>query len=559
MRIGGLFIFIYFFFQGIIFAQCPEDSLNMVKLYQYDVPGQATSNGVAYSDVWGYVDTAGLEYAILGSTDSILIFNVSDKDSIYKVGAEPGEVVNTWRDMKTYDQYLYATTEGNEGLLIFDLSHLPDSFPRVNQVTSEFTTAHNIYIETDSARLYVVGSNGGVREGMIIYDLESDPEIPVLLAKLRLDTLPGEISSMNYYIHDIFVRGDTAYCSHGYTGYALWDTSNPDSIYRVSNLLQLPTSDNASYAHSSWNTDDNNYAYVATEIGNTQIYVVDQTDKENIFLETTWREPLLECNGLTNNVPHNPYVIGDLLYISYYQDGVNILDISTPDSPVRVGYYDTDTTNNVYNGTTANWGVYPFLPSGLIIGSDTRNGLFVLEYNPPTVPIIISDFYLKSIQDENAVQVFWEIESAINVNKFEVQRSIDGRIFQTIGMLEYDPYFRVFEYVDRNLDFDKYYYRLKTVDFDGSFSLTNIETIEFKPSISYSLSPTVSDGNFELSLSEFNTWNIEVYSVTGRLIEKSQFTGENKVFNYSNFQGGNYYLKISSVHGVQVMKFQIVN
>jgi choice-of-anchor B domain-containing protein len=139
-------------------AQCIEDSLNMELKFRYDDP---TQPGI-YNDVWGYVDQDNREYAIIGASDSILIFDITDTDNVVKVGAEHGDGTCTWRDMKTWRNTLYAGSECGDGLLIFDLSNLPTSFSRINKIDTEFTTSHNIYIDsTNSARLYAVGTNGG--------------------------------------------------------------------------------------------------------------------------------------------------------------------------------------------------------------------------------------------------------------------------------------------------------------------------------------------------------------------------------------------------------------
>jgi hypothetical protein len=77
-----------------------------------------------------------------------------------------------------------------------------------------------------------------------------------------------------------------------------------------------------------------------------------------------------------NSIPHNQLIKGDLLYVSYYYDGLQVYDISDPTLPVRVAHYPTSTEPNLkqYRGA---WGVYPFLPSGNIIVSDMQKGLFV--------------------------------------------------------------------------------------------------------------------------------------------------------------------------------------
>jgi hypothetical protein len=73
-------------------------------------------------------------------------------------------------------------------------------------------------------------------------------------------------------------------------------------------------------------------------------------------------------------------VVGDKLYVSHYEHGVTILDVTTPTSPRQVGFFDTFPSEEEADFHGA-WGVYPFLPSGTILVSsiDGAGGLFVLR------------------------------------------------------------------------------------------------------------------------------------------------------------------------------------
>ena len=57
-------------------------------------------------------------------------------------------------------------------------------------------------------------------------------------------------------------------------------------------------------------------------------------------------------------------------------DGTRVLDITEPENPVEIGYFDTSDWTGLYDG---NWGTYAYLPSGYIISSDRANGLFIFE------------------------------------------------------------------------------------------------------------------------------------------------------------------------------------
>ena len=542
-------------------GQCPPDSMNVELLYHYNDPSQPTVSGNGYNDIWGYVAPDGREYAILGASDSIIIFDVTDPLAITKVGALPGSGVAIWRDMKTYRQRLYAGCDScNEGIRVFDLSTLPASFSQIAQFSTDFVNSHNIYIDTTAARLYAVGANSssGIGEGFAVYDVSAASAVPPLLKKLRLDTLPGEIGSVNYYIHDLFVKDNIAYCSHARTGYGIWNVANLDSIYKLS-ILELPNADNRSYVHSSWNADGDSVAYVATEVwGNEQIYVVDQRDPENTFLETTWKEPLLDCgaNPQTNNVPHNPYVVGNYVYISYYQDGIQILDISNPLAPVRAGYYDLDTSNIEYNGTTGNWGVYPFLPSGTILASDAIQGFYALKFTPAVVPIEILSFEVFPTSERDQASIEWSVASAINVRNFELQRSDNGTDFRKLNDVEYVNNTDTYTFLDKGLENGQYFYRLKTIDFDGSFEFSEVRSIKIEDEISIVVYPTTASNEIMVELSLDNSWNYSIYNTAGALVSKSMFRGKSNLINISNFSSGVYHIQLTNGKQVVSSTFQ---
>src|SRR5690606_26966976 len=63
---------------------------------------------------------------------------------------------------------------------------------------------------------------------------------------------------------------------------------------------------------------------------------------------------------------------------SWYQNGIQVFDISDVTKPVRIGFYDTfpGTKTASYQG---NWGVFPQLGFDKILLSDIQSGLFVLD------------------------------------------------------------------------------------------------------------------------------------------------------------------------------------
>jgi hypothetical protein len=69
------------------------------------------------NDVWGHVDASGVEYAIVGTRKGTSIVSLQNPTAPQEVFWEPG-TESIWRDVNTFQNYAYVTTEADDGLLI---------------------------------------------------------------------------------------------------------------------------------------------------------------------------------------------------------------------------------------------------------------------------------------------------------------------------------------------------------------------------------------------------------------------------------------------------------
>ncbi len=309
------------------------------------------------SDIWGYVDDNGKEYAIVGLENAVSIVDVSNPANPIELENIPG-ASTIWRDMKVWGKYAYVTNEGGNGLLIINLTNLPNSVTFVNRAPNGLTTAHNIFID-ENGIAYILGGNGPNR-GALMLDLNVDPWNPPVI---------GNYSTR--YVHDAFVRNDT-----------LWTAEINDGIFSVidvsnkSNPVVMATQATSSNdAHNLWLSDNGKYLFTTDELPDANIDAYDVSDLGNIS-----RLGVFQSSPGENVIPHNVFLKGDFGIISYYRDGVVIFDATQPGNMIEVGNYDTSPSfsGNGFNGA---WGVYPYLPSGNILVTDIENGLFILSAN----------------------------------------------------------------------------------------------------------------------------------------------------------------------------------
>ena len=351
-----------FSFALLLFSIFPAFSqLNLTQLGYIDLYSMHGDNDL--SDVWGYVDPSGNEYAIVGLQNGTSVCHVTSPATASEVFFEPG-MSSIWRDMKVWNDHAFITTEATNGLLVIDLSTLSAGTP-VALATSYYygppgdtwESAHNLFIDENGV-CYIFGANRD-NGGCIMLDV-TDPTNIIELGKIE-----------DWYVHDGVCKNDTLYLAHISDGFmTVWDVADKTNPVM---LGSSPTPGN--FSHNIWFSDDLNYVYTTDEIPNGYIGEYNVSDPTNIF-ET---DRIQSSPGM-DVIPHNAHFLNDYVITSYYRDGITIHDVSNKGNMVEVGNFDTSPafTGDGFNGC---WGAYPWLPSGNILASDIENGLYILGPN----------------------------------------------------------------------------------------------------------------------------------------------------------------------------------
>ncbi|WP_299073249.1 choice-of-anchor B family protein [uncultured Paraglaciecola sp.] len=355
----------------------------------------------AANDIWGHVDlNSKKEYAIIGLKNGVSVVDVTSPTSPAVVGSVQG-LSSTWRDIKVYQYfdaallrwqaYAYSTTEANEGLTIIDLNDLENGITVVNRQTTD-RSAHNIYISgidytlniataNQTPAVHILGSNqyGGAFRS---YSL-GDPE--TLGTTYR--NLQGKPKDYSHDASSLVVKdaraqtdciqtsnnGCLVFLDFNEDSLIIWDHTDKNQAIR----LGTGTYPNAEYTHSGWWTEDKQFVIVHDELDeqrrglNTTLNIFDISSLSSPTLVGTWTGP-------TRASDHNGFVRGNRYYMSNYERGLTVLDITDPSTPLEVGFFDTYPVSNnaTFNGA---WGVYPFLPSGNILVSDINSGLYIIQ------------------------------------------------------------------------------------------------------------------------------------------------------------------------------------
>ncbi len=174
------------------------------------------------------------------------------------------------------------------------------------------------------------------------------------------------------------------------------------------------------------------------------------------------------------------------------------------------------------------------------------------------VPVELSSF--SAVVSSSVVNLNWETATETNNSGFDVERSSDNRNFASIGFVEGNGTTSersAYSFADGNVETGTYYYRLKQIDFDGSFEYSNVIEVDvslpdnfsleqnypnpFNPSttISFAL-PVDSRINFRV----FNILGQEVYQELNNNLSAGSHTIQ---FNAAELTSGIYLYTVDAV------------
>lgn len=420
---------------------------------QITPPCETSGSRLRFADIY-----ADGNIAVQGSYDcrGAFIYNVSNPDA---------PVLASWYNPGNSQQFLEAIVVGNRGYFgsgngggvhIVDLSNPsnPQLLGIVN--SSNGNGLNSIHEMVVWGNLLIENVNNFANKTIRVINV-SNPAAPVFVR----DIIPTE----PLWVHAMHIRGNRMFTS----GWGTGSQRGRTEIYDVTNLgTQAPTllgyiedpSSNVSAGnnmHSSWTSEDGNYLYSARETSNG-------TGDIRVYNITNPAVPLLVKSitmndlGLNAVTPHNPVVMGNYLYVSWYQAGVQVFNIADPANPRRVGQYDTfqqafapsdeekralanaepwdmicssefrqNALPTTYDG---DWAVYPFLGMNKVLAGDLTYGLLVLDATgvagPPRNEVADFDGDGKTDISQISSDNVWTIERSSDGVNYAYGWGVDG-------------------------------------------------------------------------------------------------------------------------------------
>lgn len=358
-----------------------EFASNGITLLSWLTIPDLDSNASEGNDCWGYTSPSGRDYGIIGTNTSTCFVDLTDPGSPVLLNTIAGPT-SSWRDIKTYQTYAYAVSEGGGGIQVFDLSSIDSgTVTLTNTVTTGGCTqaSHNVAIDETSGFLYRAGGSGspcgGGPQGLIIYSL-ANPAAPAYVGEWN-DKYVHDVQVVTWDIPGPHFGKQLAFaCANNSSGGGtpslyIVDVTNKNSP----SVLGSTTYGSSAFSHQGWLSSDKQYFYLNDELDesnfgtNTTTRILDVSNPANPFQTGTF-------SSGTSSIDHNLYVDGDLIYEANYRSGLRVFDASNPTNPVQTAFFDTYESDDAAAFNSL-WSCYPYFDDQKVIGSDLEKGLFV--------------------------------------------------------------------------------------------------------------------------------------------------------------------------------------
>lgn len=176
------------------------------------------------------------------------------------------------------------------------------------------------------------------------------------------------------------------------------------------------------------------------------------------------------------------------------------------------------------------------------------------------LPVNIMNYSVKILSDNKTIANSWTVGNEENVLQYDIQKSIDGKNFETIGTVAakglHDYNFN--DKINSSIITTTFYYRLKIVDKSGSVAYSSLQKISWQPAKSnIKISPN--PATKYVNIYSLNAKELVIVDVVGKTIfTKTNITNSTTTIDCSTFNKGIYFVKVVSTSGnIEVEKLVV--
>ncbi len=298
-------------------------------------------------------------------------------------------------------QFGQSGPDFDAGAVVFDVTDLPDvnklkkvGFVRAPGAPGGF---HNIFMykhssgapllvgTTSDAAAYVYDMGTFIDGYQTEMDAVLQDENRALVGKIPVPDVPSAPANFPKFYHDFYLAyhpetGQDRFYGGGTGGYFVYnvtDLSNPELLVTITGVQGV------AWGHTFTPSPDGRYAIGETEYQYAPLRIYDMKPALDGEVQNI-NEPIAAWTANWENLTHNHEVRWPFVFVSGYEDGLQVFSLMDPEHPVTVAYYDTYIgahkagmcQGNICNGA---FGVDVRNADGLIVTSDMSTGFWAFR------------------------------------------------------------------------------------------------------------------------------------------------------------------------------------
>jgi len=222
--------------------------------------------------------------------------------------------------------------------------------------------------------------------------------------------------------------------------------------------------------------------------------------------------------------------------------------------------FDTQTNGTTHDGTLG------------VDGSVASDDPTRIQDSGLPLPVELTSF-TANVNNEGNVILIWSTATEINNQMFEIERRLEDDQFVTMGYVNghgttTEP--QDYSFIDNTVETGTYFYRLKQIDFLGTYEYSDEVEVEVEVNgpLTFSLeqnypNPFNPSTNINYSVPETGSIKLSIYSVIGEqvavLVDEIVQAGFNEVtFDASNLPSGAYFYRLQTGSFVETKKMMLL-
>ncbi len=182
--------------------------------------------------------------------------------------------------------------------------------------------------------------------------------------------------------------------------------------------------------------------------------------------------------------------------------------------------------------------------AGFTLGYDA-DGVMINDFRITASGVLALDLNsFSGLTKEGYNELTWEAQNLVDFDAFDIERSLDGVQFFTIGEIKGETDKIMYGFEDHNIPDQTYYYRLRMKDLDGSFEFSNIIKLSNKNSPKLiSLYPNPVRGELIYIDTNQAIEEVQFINAVGKVVKKAPFANS---VDISQIRSGTYIVQLIS-------------